>query len=552
MKFSHVFLFVFLSVFYNAQTVKDHLIQEVSNYFDDFNKTLLATPINHQEVNLSLFNTQHHPISNYQDSLYDLQIDFLKKDIGLTFKANTRFNINDNFIDFDEDGQSSKYQIKAGIEWNVFKEGFKNNLLNKSILENEQSIHNLNQVLINNEIQYQSRYQLIMVQFNATMQTELTRQLKLFEKQLKLFTTLYYHNLVQYTTIIELKKKIESTHLYLKKIHHFNNQFSFDIHSSDTFGVFDINLEQLIRSYEANQLESHILKLQKENLHHSHKKQHLVDFRLFAEYQFRATQENETQLNPFIGARLNIPIISSKKKKSQTIILQEKLLEEKSTFQKDNTIKKISNHYYEYQYHLKQLKELYYQLYTEIESVKTHTFIKNETFKDLNLLSSSFHHQNRILDIRREMLDLKRLLYLKALKIFTLTNLSERELFSNQIISKVNWNALYKQNINIIIDTEKDLNDIQFLTHYLKRKGFKKVFLKKSVSDKYTLTRKLLKMEGFLLLDEINHQSKIVVTKYSSSADLFKSIEHINHEIFLDNLHDLIKLEMKTIKNQLQ
>ncbi len=545
MKFSHVFSFIFLSVFYNAQTVKGHLIQEVSNYFDDFNKTLLATPINNQEVNLSLFNTQHHPISNYQDSLYGLQIDFLKKDIGLTFKANTRFSMNDHFIDFDEDGQSSKYQIKAGVEWNVFKEGYKNNLLNKSILENEQSIHNLNQILINNEVQYQSRYQLIMVQFNTIMQTELTRQLKLF-------TTLYYHNLVQYTTIIELKKKIESTRLYLKKIYHFNNQFSFDINSSDTFGVFDINLEQLIRNYETNQLENHILKLQKENLHHSHKKQQLIDFKLFAEYQFRATQENETQLNPFVGARLNIPIISSKKKKSQTIILQEKLLEEKTAFQKDNTVKEISNHYYEYQYHLKQLKELYYQLYTEIESVKTHTFIKNETFKDLNLLSSSFHHQNRILDIRKEMLDLKRLLYLKALKIFTLTNLSEKELFASRIISKVNWKTLYKQNINIIIDPEKDLNDIQFLTHYLKRKGFKKVFLKKSVSDKYTLTRKLLKMEGFLLLDKINYQSKIVVNKYSSSADLFKSIEYINHEIFLDNLHDLIKLEMKTIKNQLQ
>ncbi|APD07888.1 hypothetical protein UJ101_02388 [Flavobacteriaceae bacterium UJ101] len=552
MKISHIIVFILMGFSMKGQVTFDHLVEEATHYLNSFDKELLSHSTSNEVPSLAIFKTYHYEQTQYKDSLYSLEIDLAKKDIGLNLRASGKFDFSHDLIDSQNTGQFSKYQMKVGIEWKAFKEGFKHNSLNKDILKNKQSIHHLNSKIEEDQLQYSFRYQSIIRNFNVLKYKELSIHLGLFEKQLKLFTSLYYYNLIPYTNIIDLKKRITETKVQLNNIKTFNNQFSTDEISFSSLPAFNININELIQIYQSNNIHDSILQLKNDNLNYQQQQERLIKLNLFAEYQFKTTTQNQTRLNPFIGANLAIPLNFSKKQQQLSATLQKKILNEEVSFIKNNKLKEIYNHYYEYQYLITQLKKLNYQLQIENEHIKTQTFIKNESQHNLQFLTSSFHHQNRILEIRREILDHKRLLYLKALKIFTLTNISSYKSSEIAIISKIHWEPIRNHNIYIIFDTEKNLTDIQFFIQYLKRKNFKNIYLKHSISDKYNKTRNLLKMEGFNLADQYTAKKQIRVDQFQSSIQLYKVIESTISNIAINDLHSLIELEKLTLNKQIK
>lgn len=555
MKPTFLITYIFLSQLIYGQLTHDSLVKEVTAYFDSFNTRLLTPLVSNKKADLTIFSTENSIPTYYLDSLYQVQLNLAKKDIGLKLKLNSRISFGDELTSINDSAQLSKYQVKAGVQWDVLKEGFKNSLLNQSIIQNKQLIQQLNERLNNHELQYLSRYQIITHQFYKGLKTELTVQLTLLQKQLKLFTTMYYLHLVPYSQILELKKQIEAIELELHKIP-FSNDLSFEknpsIQEISQWEVFNINLNQLLMHYQNNTVSDSILILEKENLTYKFKKQNLINFNLFAEYQVRTTNQNQTVLNSFIGGRLTIPLATSKKKKQQTVYYEEKILEEQFLVKKDKTVQQIKTQHEQYQKLVQQMQRLYYQLFIELENLKTQTFIKNEltTFSTATL--ASFQYQNNILEIRKKMLETKKNLYIKALEIFTLACVSKSELTSETIIEKVHWKELYYPHIIFMLNIEKPLHDIHFFIQYLKRKEFKKIYVTKSSSEHYKLTRQLLKMEGFTLLDHIDKLPVINVNQYQSSFTLFQIINESKTTIVIDNLHDFIELEQNTLKMQWQ
>ncbi len=545
-----------ISLLINAQPIQENLVKDVAEYFDSFNTNLLTPLVSNKNINLSIFSTKDATPTHYLDSLYQTQLNTAKKDIGLKLKFNSRVSFGNDITSLNDSAQLSKYQVKAGVQWNIFKEGYKNSQLNQSILQNKQLIQRLNEQLNEHEFQYVSRYQTILQYFHQGMKQELTVHITLLQKQLKLFTSMYYLHLVPYSRILELKKQIETIELELSHIPSSDDfplsKERLPIQNISQWEVFDINLEQLLYAYKSNTISDSILTLEKENLHHQFKKQNLINFNLFAEYQVKTTTQNQTLLNSFIGGNLTIPLATSKKQKQQTVYYEEKILEEALLAEKDQTVHQIKTYYEEYQKSIQKIQDLYYQLFIELENLKTQTFIKDEVTPLSPTSLASFQHQNRILSIRKEMIQTKKTLYLTALKIFTLAHMDEKDLATESIIQKIQWKDLYHSNIILILNTDKALDDIHFFIHYLKRKEFKKIYVTSSSHDRDNLTQELLKMEGFTLVDNIEDLPIISIKQYSSSLALFQAIEAVQTPIVIDDLHDLIQLEQHTLQKQWQ
>ncbi len=545
-----------ISLLINAQQIQETLVKDVAEYFDSFNTNLLTPLVSNKNINLSIFSTKDATPTNYLDSLYQTQLNTAKKDIGLKLKFNSRVSFGNDITSLNDSAQLSKYQVKAGVQWNIFKEGYKNNQLNQSILQNKQLIQRLNEQLNEHEFQYVSRYQTILQYFHQGLKQELTVHIALLQKQLKLFTSMYYLHLVPYSRILELKKQIEAIELELSHIPSSDDFPLFEqrlpIQNISQWEVFDINLEQLLYAYKSNTISDSILTLEKENLHHQFKKQNLINFNLFAEYQVKTTTQNQTLLNSFIGGNLTIPLATSKKQKQQTVYYEEKILEEALLTEKDQTVHQIKTYYEEYQKSIQKIQDLYYQLFIELENLKTQTFIKDEVTPLSSTALASFQHQNRILSIRKEMIQTKKTLYLTALKIFTLAHMDEKDLATESIIQKIQWKDLYHSNIILILNNDKALDDIHFFIHYLKRKEFKKIYVTSSSHDRDNLTQELLKMEGFTLVDNIENLPIVSIKQYSSSLAFFQAIESVQTPIVIDDLHDLIQLEQHTLQKQWQ
>ena len=107
------------------------------------------------------------------------------------------------------------------------------------------------------------------------------------------------------------------------------------------------------------------------------------------------------------------------------------IVEEDYDLLKKEMAKQVKVYYYEYEEKLKQLKRLHHKVVIEREVLMTTGFMK-QYLKDDTLIQCVYN-VNRILEMREQIIDLSRQLYLKALQITSLVDIELLSiLYNNQ------------------------------------------------------------------------------------------------------------------------
>ena len=246
--------------------------------------------------------------------------------------------------------------------------------------------------------------------------------------------------------------------------------------------------------------------------------------------------------SPVIGLNFEMPIQNFRPHQQNGVGLESQIIDDISNLDKEADIHKICDHYVEYQQILREVKRLYYQLHWEKEQLQSALITKQKA--DDKVKITTVTHLNNVLTLRRDIIQYQQELYRIALNIFTIVGLKSLKSTSSMLVP-INWEEVRPNRAIMVLNTAKDLTDIQFYVHYMKRKNFNKVYLVGEKDQTFRLTAELLAMEGFELFFRLDDRiPRKVVSQFESVKELRKYTEKVDKTVIITDIHELIDLEL--------
>lgn len=519
----------------------DTLQNKLEAFYQQIPQERVFTEWNTDDLSLILFQKEFYQSKGYKDSLIINQLSLNQQDIGLHFRSNARYNLLKSALPNSDDFLRSRVNISAGLEWDVLKYGWRDRKIKNRQLKTELEIEQLSQQFQQDNNNYLHRYEYTTFVFNHFLLEELRWHHQLYNEQIQLYMEMYYLNLLPYTAIITLKKRQAEVAVKINEIEAINSVLDYELEvAPHELPIFDLNLKEIVAAYWQNSLSDTIAFKQKQHLQTAYQLKDEMTLGVYTHLQlFKSATDNEWITSPVVGVNMSIPLFHNKPKQQKSLYFEQKIIDEQLLVQKDNDLKTIHQLYSIYQDHLKAVKGLYYQLHFEKEKLQT-ALIHKKKAKQSSVIST-FLHLNNILEIRREITLVQQQLYLVALQIFT--TIGTHQLHQNSpMINNIPWKSVRSNQIAIILDTNKDLTDIQFFIQFLKRKDIQKIYLA-GLGDKYALTRQLLELEGFELLSEVDKKDILEIHQFQNLKDLKSMIHQSQNLIVLKDLHELLALE---------
>lgn len=518
---------------------------QVNNFFKNIDEHRLKPILASGELDIAVFKNIIFFPKHFEEAFLVNSINEYKNDFGLDLVVNGRYNFNRVLLQDVDDENRTRYSAFIGMEWNLLNNGWKGNTLKAKQLRNEFEMKRLERKAQQDEQQFAHRELQINHIFNQLLLNELRYHDTLLIEQINLYQELYFQNLTPYTEVITLKKYQEQVKIEMARIDNLNQQSSYANIDANSFPIFDLKLDKIIELYKGSTTWSDSLAIKhKEYISNVYAQKSMPTLGVYAAHRiFQSQNENTSLHTPVLGFSFKMPMENAQYRiKRKAARLEKKIVDEELKLRKEADIRQVRQYYTNYQAILKQIKGLHYQIYWEKEQLQSARISKQQANQGIKI--SSISHLNNMLFMRREMVQKQEQLYLLALKIFSITgteNLSPK----SDIIEPINWEEVRLNNGFIILDTSKDLKDIQFFVNYLKRKNYYKIYLKGEQNNIYRLTKELLFLEGFQVYTSVNKDFRIVNVKgYSSSNALKRSLSEIKSEFVLNDLHSLIQLEL--------
>ena len=524
----------------------DTLQNKLNEFYQQIPSEKLFVEVNYHDLPVELFKKEFYEQKSFGDSLLLNKISLNQQDIGLHFRSNAKYNLLKSALPNSEDFLRSRVNVSAGLEWDVLKYGWKDRKIKEQLLLTELEIEQLNQKLHKDQENYLYRYHHINYVFNQFLLDELRFHFQLYKEQIAIYTEMYYLNLIPYTEIITLKQHQKEIETQISEIENYNNALNFtSSYQHNEFPVFDLNLNEIVKTFQEFTIADTILQKQKRHLQTSYLLKDEMTLGVYTHLQvFKPATDNEWVVSPVIGVNMSVPLFQNKKQQAQSLNFEQKILTENHKVKKEEDLKLIYQLYSIYQTHLKDINSLHYRLFLEKEKLHSALILKKKA--DQNSIISTFVHLNNLLEVRREVTLVQQQMYLVALQIFTATNTSSLEAYS-PMIKFIEWENIRPKATAIILDANKDLTDIQFFIQYLKRKGINKIYLA-GLGDTYNLTKQLLELEGFEMLTEVRKSSILRIQDFNSLRDLKSTLHQTEELVVLQDVHELIAFEKSTFK----
>lgn len=425
-----LFLMVHISLAQNKtgnDTITIEMIsEEVGEFLDSQLKNLLP-PINFSDTAfLHMLFSEKYGELNQNDAfanLYYQKIKALKGDIGLRLSGNYQENFEPGVMGDEDIAYIRRFYV--GLDWDFLNSGWFANRSKIKALEIEYEINSLESIKADKDHNYLYLYSYLTYLFKRQKTELLTRRQTVLDEQVRIARKMYYLRLTSWEKILEIQSKsLEVAALrnnnevyYNRRLQQGMSQLFLDESMLFNFlPVIDIQPEKMIALFNRSPIDSKIkdLKLEKYDANNFR----LSDFSLkpFVRYNMTVNDKSEQKNYASVGVSASIPL-KWPGSISKEIVAQKRIVEnyeEIDMFAKGN---EILNHYYEYQFKKMQFISFHFKKLLIEERLR-----KELVMKELNDEGFSPLRALQILDekisVEIEMVDLKKDMYLKMLKIY--------------------------------------------------------------------------------------------------------------------------------------
>ena len=422
---------------------------------------------------------------NYQNLLLQLnkiQQKINKKTTGLHATVNYQENFNSPFVDPEEIVVFKRRAI-AGIDWDIINNGFYENRLKNKILKIE--YENLSKKRIENNLAvFQSKYKEQIIRYFNDQKIQILDARKILNElqsdiieklwSIKKITKDNYLKAIQNTTDINAQYNLYKNY----------NDIELDDKEKLTveLPILDIDVSQLFKPTNsllhdtiANENDSKISKLQSSYIRN-------ISLKAYTRYNYYDVYNSSSPNRSYVSVGLNLsaPLSFNKKDKYEFYMLQQKISNYKTDDSKDDTQLNLLNNYYEYQYKLKQFKNLYHKRLVFLELLRTENVKAQLSDLEFNpntalfILDDYWSNSIELLDIKQDLY--KILLHIKSQKTgLNLTDFTKPLNLGNLNIASSNppfkavyvWSDAFKNNSQVVINEYCKVNEFnQILLSY--------------------------------------------------------------------------------------
>ncbi len=301
-----------------------------------------------------------------------LQQSINKKDLGFHFTVNYQENFKSPIAD-PEEIVIFKRRAIAGLDWDILKNGFYDNKVKNKVLK------------VDYDLIQRKKYSDNLNKFQSIQTEQLIRYFN--EKKIAILNTRDSLNLLQ-TSIIEKLWSIKhiTKDNYLKAIQNttdisaqynlYRNYNQAEIANKQKFEfelpLLDINLASLLQKSNIESIDSNLAYYQ-QNAKYKSSYINDISLKAYTRYNYydvyNSNQPNRTYVS--VGMNLSVPLAFNQKDKKELYVIQSQLANYKAEVSQQDFQANLLNHYYEYQYKLKQFKNLYHKRLVYLELIRT-------------------------------------------------------------------------------------------------------------------------------------------------------------------------------------
>ncbi len=397
-----------------------------------------------------------------------------KKDVGLKYILNYQANFNSPVADPLEIVVFKRRAV-TGIDWDILKNGIYESRTKNKILRLEaeallkkQYTSNLNAFTAKNTEQ-------IIRHFNEKKIDILNARKKLNDEQTTTVEKLWS---IKHITKDDYLKAIQNTTDINAQYNVYRNYNEAQITNRAKFDfdlpILDLDLAKLFENANVNPVDTSVTLPNSEIARLKSAFINDVSFSTYARYSYYDVYNNNSPNRSFmsVGMNLSIPLAFNQKEKREYYSIQGHLLTQKEEVVNHDTQLNLLNYYYEYQYKLKQFKNLYHKRLVFLELLRTQR-VKNDLHDmEFNPNTALFilddYWSNAI-----ELLDLKQDMYKILLTLKTkLPNVSTAEYTKPLNLSNLNitasnppfkavyvWSDAFKNHSQTVINEYCKVND---------------------------------------------------------------------------------------------
>jgi len=465
------------------------------------------------------------------------QLTQLNNDFGIKTTTSYTNNFEPGVFEAEQPFYTSR--ISTGLSIELLSGGILGNKRKARGLENEISINNLLERKSTKQENYSFHYNHLIYSFNLAKESLLIDRIAMIEEFLKIASKLVYVRSISWEEVLQLKSELAAQYKALERIQNYNQAFkrinesvALEPINAITLPVLNISLDKLYNSSLTDSLNKKILAIESEQLANEFNQNR--DLRLKAEVGYNAIaggSQGGTRTYASFGLSFTAPLFkNSRDKKIQKAKLN---IKSSARNREVRTIQnELTNLYYEYQYGIKQYIAFEGKTAVIQEKLRKDAnsqFLGNEETKSIATLK----RLNELKAVELEMVEIKQVLYLNLLKMFSLSDVSTITDFTtprtHPFSTKKNKD---QRSIYLWSNTMREIGG-NFLLKYLVNNQIDRVMLssgiEKDTSDTFLKEASIEGMSVFKLIGENSY-----ITKGFTSS-LKASIESLN--ILYDGVH---------------
>lgn len=401
---------------------------------------------------------------------------------GLKITGNYTENFEPGILDNEDLSYFRRFYL--GLEWDLLSGGLLSNMTKARILDKELEIKQLESVKEGKEGNYLYLYNYLTYLFKRQKIEKLNQRFNVLKEQLHIAQQLYYLRYVQWEDVLSLQSKLLEVEVLKNNNDVYYNRrlkSSFpELLLDDSFlyyylPILDIDAPRMIDIFNQSSVGKELTELKLEKIDLEYNRFADWSLRPFVRYNYLALDNNNDRTYTSAGVSLSIPL-KLKSHQGEAREANQRIMESYLERARFGESSELLNYYYEYQFKKMQYLSFYFKLLLVEERLR-----KEIVKRDLALESFSPLRAIAILDekisIEIEMVDIKKDLYIKFLKIYSMLDEKNPNSFVN-IIKPEELSRRYAGNRSLYIwsDAFKSM-PINTLMAYLYNTEIKEVLL---------------------------------------------------------------------------
>ncbi len=356
---------------------------------------------------------------------YDAQAKALRGDIGLSLVGNYTENFSPGILENED--ISFYRRAYVGLDWNLLSDGWYTNYRKAKVLEKEKEIQVATTALQSKDANYLYLQNYITYVFKMEKLKKLNQRRTVLSEQLRTARQLYFLRYTTWEDVLDLQSKWLEVDAMRN-----NDKVYYDPMLKDAFPpvmleesfvpnflpILDIDAAKMIELFNKENESSPIKDLELEKFKLENNKWQEWSVKPYFRYNFMVTPQKGDVTYSSLGLSVSVPLKSGSKRRDAEEA-KKKILTNDEDMSSFGSGSELLNNYYEYQFKKTQFISFYFK------KLKAEEKIRKEIVKrDLGMESFSPLHAIALMDekisIEVELIDLKKDMYLKYLKIYSL------------------------------------------------------------------------------------------------------------------------------------